>query len=218
MAGRALTPSEAGQVYDRIGRFQDWQRFYESPAVSDLVAHAYLEDASSVFELGCGTGAFAASVLRGRLPANATYVGADVSSKMVALAEHRLARFGSRVSVQRVDGQPPLAQPSDRFDRFMALYVFDLLEESLARALVDEARRLLVPNGRLCLVSLTNGSSPTSRALCAAWNRVFDAAPKLVGGCRPIDLTPLLEGWRIEHRASITAWSVPSQVVVASPT
>lgn len=217
VAGTTLAPARAGRVYNRIGRIQDWQRFYEGPAVADLVAHADFEHAESVFELGCGTGAMAATLLDRFLPPTAKYVGVDVSTKMVQLSSRRLARFGDRATVHLVNGQPPLPGESGRFDRFVSLYVFDLLAEELARELLDEAKRLLVGDGRLCLAGLTHGTTPASRAVCSLWNGVWRMAPAMVGGCRPVDVLPLLSGWRIEHHASVVAWAIPSQVVVATP-
>jgi len=212
-----LTPERAGHVYDRIGRVQDWQSFYESPAVDDLMAHADFEHARSVFELGCGTGAFARTLLDGVLPADATYTGVDVSAKMVQLSSERLRRFGDRAEVHRVDGRPPLPGVSGRFDRFVGVYVFDLLSESLARRMLDEAGRMLAFGGRLCLVSLTHGTSRTSRVVCSLWNRAWKLSPSMVGGCHPIDLRLLLDGWEIDHATVVTASAVPSQVIVAHP-
>jgi hypothetical protein len=37
----ALTSEQARRVYDRIGRAQDWQRFYEDAATSALVAQSW---------------------------------------------------------------------------------------------------------------------------------------------------------------------------------
>jgi SAM-dependent methyltransferase len=212
-----LAPEQAARVYNRIGRLQDSQRFYESPAVSDLVERADFGAARSVFELGCGTGAFAARLLDDVLALTATYVGVDVSSKMVALASGRVATFGERASVCQVTGYPPLPGATGAFDRFVSIYVLDLLDEQLARQLIDEARRLLAPDGLLCLVSLTQGTTGASRALCRAWNGAWQRAPRLVGGCRPIDLTRLLDGWQIEYERTVVTWAVPSQVVVARP-
>lgn len=216
MTGGGLAPETAGRVYDRIGRVQDWQRFYEGPAVADLVAHADFEHAERVYELGCGTGAMAATLLTDRLPPSASYVGVDVSTKMVGLATRRLEHFGDRATVHKVSGEVPLPGESGVFDRFMGLYVFDLLTESLARGLLEEARRLLEPDGRLCLVGLTHGTTVPSRALCRVWNGAWRLAPAMVGGCRPVDLTDLLDGWHIEHVTTVVAWTVPSQIVVAS--
>lgn len=217
MGGGTLTPEQAGRTYDRIGRVQDWQRFYEGPAVEGMLGHADFEHARSVFELGCGTGAMAVTLLDELLPADATYTGVDVSSTMVRLSTDRLARFGARAAVRQVDGRPPLPVESGRFDRFVAVYVFDLLSEPLSRQLLDEAGRLLAPDGRLCLVSLSQGTTVPSRILCSVWNRVWRVAPSLLGGCRPIDLLRLLDGWKVEHNVDLTAWAVPSRVVVATP-
>lgn len=59
-------------------------------------------------------------------------MGVDVSTKMVDLASERLARFGDRATIELVNGEPPLPGETGRFDRFVALYVFDLLPETLA--------------------------------------------------------------------------------------
>lgn len=216
--GTTLTPRQAGRVYDRIGRFQDWQNFYEGPATRDLEAHAGFDSAESVFELGCGTGAYAVRMLDRLLPGDATYRGVDVSDGMVALASSRLRRFGSRARVDLVSGEPPLPGSDGTIDRFLAVYVIDLLSNDLASALLDEAHRLLRTGGRLCLVSLTEGDTAAARAVCSVWNAVFRRSPSLVGGCRPIDLLDLLDGtWRIDHLGTVTAWAVTSQVVVAQP-
>ncbi|MDH4169944.1 MAG: class I SAM-dependent methyltransferase [Acidimicrobiia bacterium] len=217
MGGAELIPEQAGRVYDRIGRFQDWQRFYEGPATASLIAHADFEHAQSVYELGCGTGAMAVNLLDQHLAPSATYTGVDVSNKMVQHATRRLARFGNRASVQLVNGYPPLPGNAATFDRFISLYVFGLLTESLAHDLLDQARRLLTSNGRLCLVSLTHPTTRPSRALCAAWNQAWRLSPATVGGCRPIDLIDLLDGWHIEHTDTTVAWAVPSQIVTATP-
>src|SRR5579859_4682314 len=94
--GRMLTRQQAKVFYDRLGAKQDWQAFYEVPVTNNLIAHAALEQAQSVFEFGCGTGAFAERVLSHHLSPRVCYLAVDSSSTMVALARTRLARFGER--------------------------------------------------------------------------------------------------------------------------
>lgn len=67
---RFLTAAQARGVYDRIGRGQDVQAVFEHRAISDLLAHADVEHAHAVFELGYGTGALAERLLRRYLPAD----------------------------------------------------------------------------------------------------------------------------------------------------
>ena len=63
-----LDAAGSRRFYDRFGRFQDTQRFYEDPAVHRLVELADFERSECVFELGCGTGRLAANLLSSTLP------------------------------------------------------------------------------------------------------------------------------------------------------
>jgi ubiquinone/menaquinone biosynthesis C-methylase UbiE len=215
-AGTGLTPGEAKRFYDRIGRAQDLQAFYEDRAVRELIAAASFPAARSVFELGCGTSRLAENLLAHHLPADARYLGADISDTMVTLSQARLRRFGERAQVLRVDGTTRLPAASGEFDRFVAAYVFDLLSHHDASTALAEARRLLRPGGLLCAVSLAPGQTPTARLVSRAWTGLWSRAPGLVGGCRPISLQPLLDGWHIEQRRLVTAWGLTSEVVVAA--
>ncbi len=172
-----------------------------------------------MFELGCGTGRFAAALLAAELSDVARYLGVDVSPKMVRVASSRLRPWAPRAEVRLLD--PPaltLPRANAPFDRFVAAYVFDLLPEADARALIDEAHRMLVSGGLLALVSLTNGATPTSRLVAAGWGAVARRWPGLVGGCQPVELCDLLkpEMWRVTDRDIVTGWGVPSEIVVAT--
>lgn len=214
--GRALGPDEARRLYDRIGSMQDWQSFYESPAVEEMVGHAELGTARSVFEFGCGTGSLGAELLSRYLPPSATYTGVDISPVMVSLAEENLAPWSDR-AVVRISGEQPRVEEADNsFDRFTSLYVFDLLARDYALAVVREASRVLVRGGLLCLVSLAPGDSRLSRGLSRAWQGLWSVDARLVGGCRPVELFSLLDPgeWSTRHRRYVTAWGLTSQVAV----
>ena len=213
-----LDAAGSRRFYDRIGRLQDTQRFYEDPSVRRLVELADFERSEAVFELGCGTGSLAADLLETSLPASATYLGVDVSPKMVSLAASRLAEWSSRASAQQLE-PPAVVLPGEdgAFDRFVATYVFDLLSSDDAQALLAEAARLLAPGGLLALVSLTHGTTAASRAICSTWNAVALRWPSLVGGCRPIELRDLVTGpqWDVEHVEVVVRFGVASEVLVA---
>jgi cyclopropane fatty-acyl-phospholipid synthase-like methyltransferase len=160
---RMLTHQQATAFYDHLGARQDWQAFYEAPATGDLIAHASFETAQTVFEFGCGTGAFAERVLARHLPPRARYLAVDSSSTMVRLAQASLAHFGNRVAVLQTDGALRFDEVSGSFERFVSTYVLDLLSLLEMAQLLAEAHRLLVADGRLCLVSLTRGETPLAR-------------------------------------------------------
>lgn len=213
-----LSLDEARRVYNRIGRLQDWQRFYEGPPVTDMIEHAGFESAKSIYELGCGTGALARRLLSDHLDPAAIYRAVDLSDTMVELASTRLAPWADRCRVNQVDGSIPLPGNAESFDRFVVTYVFDLLGDAYAAGILEEARRLLTSDGKVCAVGLTYGSTPASRVTHRAWRWMWRRAPRLVGGCRPIALAPLLsDGWDINYRRVVTARGFASEVIIATP-
>jgi ubiquinone/menaquinone biosynthesis C-methylase UbiE len=215
--GFALAPEQARRVYDRIGRAQDWQRFYEDAATVELIAHSAFGDARAVFELGCGTGRFAAGLLAEHLAPAATYSGVDVSSRMVALASERLAPWRDRATVGTADGTERVPVPDKGVDRFVANYVFDLLTPEATGAVLDEAQRALAPGGLLCVTGLAPAEHGVARLVSRAWKGVWMRWPALVGGCRPIQIVDALDPvrWNVRHRDVVVAWGIASEAVIA---
>lgn len=216
-----LNADRARHAYDRIGRLQDTQAFYEHAVTRRLADLGSFEHARWVFELGCGTGRFAAELLRDWLPASAQYRGVEISPKMASLTRRRLAPWAPRAEVVLIDPPGRVLPGSDgQFDRFVACYLFDLLAYHHAGTVLGEAGRLLAPDALLCVVSLTHGVTRTGRMVSDAWDSVAERWPSLLGGCRPIELAMLLEtsAWHIKHQEVLTRWGFPSQLIVASPT
>ena len=212
-----FTPDDARRFYDRFGSRQDTQGFYENPALDDLVKHADFERARSVLEFGCGTGSFARRLFEAVLPADARYVGLDISGTMIGLATARLEPWHDRAQVRHTDGTQGFAAPDAAFDRFVATYVFDLLEPAHSRSLIAEAHRVMIPGGLFCTVNMTHGTKGFSRFFSRLWSSVCDRWPGLVGGCRPIRLAAQLEPekWRIRHHGTVIAFGICSEVLVA---
>lgn len=213
---RTLSRDQARSVYDRIGRVQDWQSFYETAPIDDMIEHGDFGSATSVYEFGCGTGALAKRLLSGELDDAASYFGVDISETMVSLAADRIAPWPDRAEVQMVTGDLPLPGEDGCYDRFVATYVFDLLDVEYAEQVLDEARRLLARDGLVCLVSLTEGMTRSSRIVAGSWRWIWSKSPKILGGCRPVEMaTRLTDGWTIVHHRVMTSWAVPSEVIIA---
>jgi SAM-dependent methyltransferase len=214
-----LSHLEAQAFYDRFGSRQDWQSFYEDVALDRLLANGDLRRARSVVEFGCGTGRLAQRMLEEQLPPDANYTGFDVSQTMVELARGRLGRFGPRARVSKTDGTVSLPLAAGSCDRFVSTYVFDLLSQTDARTLAEEARRLLVSDGRLCLVSLAPAIGLFGRTVQVLWMLAYRVRPQLVGGCRPVELRRLIgSGWRLLYRDVVSRLGFSSEVLVAAPT
>ena len=212
-----LQQSEIRSFYDRFGKKQDTQSFYEDPALKDLIAHAGFADAEYVFEFGCGTGRLAALLLAEHLPASATYLGCDLSRTMIALATARLATYEGRARVLQTEGPIHFPLPDNSADRVISTYVLDLLPGAAILEFLNEAHRVLGAGGKLGLVSLTQGTTFLSRLVSSAWAAVYRLRPSLVGGCRPIRLEQYIDPgfWELEYRQAVVAFGVPSEVLLA---
>lgn len=215
-----FTPSQAKAFYDRFGRKQDAQVFYEDAALDDLIAHARFEEAQRVFEFGCGTGRLAARLLSEHLAPSASYLGTDLSQTMVDLARQRITPFAGRAEIKLSDGSLRFPLPDGSVDRVVSTYVLDLLSDQDIRLAIAEAHRVLTPGGMLCLVSLTEGVTPVSRVVSGLWFLVFRCRASLVGGCRPIRLASYLAPhvWSVNHHKVVTQFGAASEVLVATPT
>lgn len=212
-----LAYEQAKRFYDWMGAKQDSQCFYEQPALADLVAHLELTGAEKVIEFGCGTGRLAEELLNRYLPLNACYVGLDVSSTMIELAQSRTVRFGDRAAIQQTSGTTRIDLPDAAFDRFISTYVLDLLSEKDIDSILSEAYRVLTKGGLVGLVSLTRGSRGLSRFVTWIWERLHQFSPMLVGGCRPVEVRRWLKDlkWKVRHRNVVTPFAIASEIVVA---
>lgn len=215
---REFSAADAKRFYNRFGPIQDVQ-LYEYAPIKRLIAHADFDHASSVFELGCGTGRLAAHLFQKHFPKATRYDGIDISATMAEIAKSRLAPWGGRVTVRQADGTTKLPYADATFDRFVSTYVLDLLPEAAINSVLEEAHRLLNREGKLCLATSTDGIGPISRLICSAWKRIYALNPLLVGGCRPLHVTEMLDPsvWRIEHRQTVSSWGICSEVVIAMP-
>ncbi len=98
-----------------------------------------------VLEIGCGSGAMAAEVLRGH-PEVIRYVASDVDPAMVRLAAAQLAEFGDRAEARQVDaaGLPFDDATFDTVCSWLMLHHTIEWEQVLA-----DAVRVLKPDGSL---------------------------------------------------------------------
>lgn len=216
MGRRTLDRAAAQSFYDRFGSKQDKQGWYEDPALTELLDHAKLEEAGSLLEFGCGTGRLAERIFRERLGPTADYLGVDLSTTMLQLADARLAPFGDRAQVAPADATG-LPTRAGGWDRVLSTYVLDLLDEAAAREVVAQAHAVLAPHGLLCLAGVTWGRAPAARLVMGGWDLLHRLSPRVVGGCRPIVAHSLLAptGWRLLHHQVVETWGVASEVLVA---
>ncbi len=212
-----FSQEQARRFYDRFGKKQDSQSFYEDAALDKLIQSGEFENAHDVVEFGCGTGRFALRLFNECFPEDTGYHGYDISATMVDIAKRRLAPFKNRASVTLTNGSAAVPLGKDSCDRFISNYVLDLLPPEQIQAVINEAHRTLCTNGLLCLTSLTFGKGIVSRAIIAVWQAIHRAYPAAVGGCRPIEVVRFISEskWKITENQTVVSWGISSEILVA---
>lgn len=212
-----LSVEAARAHYDALGQGQDREMRYAEAAFSRLIGAVEFSAVRSVVELGPGTGMLAARLLRDHLGPDTTWLGLDISPRMRELAAERLAAFGDRVRLDDCAGDGRLALPDASTDLVVATYVLDLLSPAAIARFLEDASRVLKPGGQLAVAGLAPGTFSHAGLTMTVWTMVQRVAPRLVGGCRPIQLERRLDPqvWQPTHRSRVTAGGIPSSVLVA---
>ncbi len=211
---------DARRAYDRMSAFYDLMTAgFERPARRAGIDLLAVEPGESVCEIGYATGAGAESLVRA-VGAQGSYSGIDISPKMADKAARRLARLnegageGADVDLRVGDAR---RMPFDdcSFDVVFCSFTLELFDTPDMPGVIREARRVLVPRGRLGVVSMALTADPgvISRAY-EYGHRHFEAFVD----CRPIDSAELVrsEGFSVTRSKRIELWRLPVDIVVAT--
>lgn len=196
--------------YDRLGARYDWFEFYEGHAKALALKRLSLAPGQRVLNIGVGTGKEHAQIEAVIQPAGLA-IGIDISKVMLSLAKER-----SKTPMCQADArQLPLA--GSYVDRLYAAYVLDLLPLADLPGLFAGFQRVLKPGGTMVLLALTEGVNPSSRLLVTVWKAAYAASPVTCGGCRPLQLTNLVEasGFIELKREVVVQLAVPSELISA---
>lgn len=210
MGERALSAQTARRVYDRLGRRHDWGERYEGRAKARALQLLDLHPGQRALNVGVGTGLDHRRLQAAVLPGGIA-VGLDLSPVMAALTR---ARTGAPVCLADARRLPLRA---GSVDRLLCTYVLDLLPAGDLPVVLGEFWRVLVPGGRVALVTLTEGVSVASRAVMAGWKALYAVSPIATFGCRPLQVAGLVAaaGFVGQRGEVVVQLGVPSQVIVA---
>lgn len=128
-----------------LGIHRLWKR-----AVARRIAR---EDWNTLVDGATGTGDIILRVLAHEQPAARTIIASDVSANMIAIAERRLKHQRDRVELRVLDAEcmPSIGSASvDAYSISLALKITDRAK------VIDEARRILRPGGRLIVLEASN--------------------------------------------------------------
>jgi len=134
--------------YRRIAALPDALFFFTFPLRKQAVAQLQLTPGGRVLEVGCGSGANFASLVRAVGP-EGQVVGVDISPEMVAAARARVQRHGWS-NVQLIESPAENLQLAARFDGLLLFAMHDVLTSEAA---VTRSLSHLRTGGRVVVVS-----------------------------------------------------------------
>ncbi|GAB4128032.1 MAG: class I SAM-dependent methyltransferase [Roseiflexaceae bacterium] len=211
MLQHTITRDEARQIYNRLGSALDRAAHYERQAKQLALRQLDLAAGQRVLHVGVGTGQEHAQIHQA-IGGRGVVVGYDLARGMLHLTRQR-------ADTPLCEGDAnslPFSQGV--FDRVFSAYMLDLIPLAEIPHILAEFRRVLRPHGRLVLVSLTEGIDPTSRLFVSGWKLRYRMNPAQFGGCRPLQIAPLLTkaGFAAE-RSVVVQHGFPSEIVIGVP-
>jgi demethylmenaquinone methyltransferase/2-methoxy-6-polyprenyl-1,4-benzoquinol methylase len=206
--------------YDRISGVYD--------ALADASEHASRErglellapaPGERILEVGFGTGHALVALARAVGPTGRAS-GIDLSEGMARVSRERLQDAGldDRIEI-RVGAAPPLPWPDSGFDAVTMSFTLELLPDAVIPELLAETRRVLRPEGRLGVVSMSvapRGESESALTHTYKWlhrhfPHIFD--------CRPIDAVSRVReaGFDTSEVVDMSIWTLPVVALLAVP-
>ena len=208
--------------YDRISRSYD--------LIADAGEHKAREtgevalgvkNGERVLEVGCGTGR-SLVYFSNQAGEQGSVTGLDVSTGMLSVAQKRVSKETTAAPIDFVEADArqldPAAFPNDSFDAAFASFTLELFPLEDISTVLTEINRVLKPDGRLGIVSMSVVKEPNHPSLLErAYIWMHQHFPHLVD-CQPIDVHAHLEsaGFKIQSSQEIEIWTMPVSVVIAT--
>jgi len=207
-----IAQAEIGGLYDRLAWLYDaWAGLTETRARNRALEIAAVREGESILEVAVGTGAAFAELVR-RNPGGRN-IGIDLSPGMLAKAQRRLQKLPGANYALELASAFALPVDTGSIDLLMNNYMFDLVAFAEMDSVLAEFRRVLKPGGRVVVVNMTVGERFGSQI----YNRLYRLSPRLMGGCRGIQLAERLRtsGFEVLGREYVQQMLFPSEVILA---
>ena len=209
------TKEEAKRLYDRISRVYDlftwgFERKYANMALS----HLSIKEGEAVLEIGFGTGHCLRRIAESIGQKGRAY-GIDISTGMLEVTKRRLEKAGlmDRAELYRGDAAA-LPYGDNTFDAVFMSFTLELFDTPEIPKVLKEIQRVLRPNGRLGVASMSRDNGQSAMLRLYEW--VHRKWPKYVD-CRPIYLEVSLRevGFNICKKEKLKLFGLPGEIIVA---
>jgi demethylmenaquinone methyltransferase/2-methoxy-6-polyprenyl-1,4-benzoquinol methylase len=210
------TKEEAKRFYDRISRAYDYfAGVFEQKHAERALECLSINEGEAVLEIGFGSGHCLKRIAQSVGEMGKT-CGIDISAGMLGVTKRRLAnaQLADRVELCCGDAAK-LPYGNSAFDAVFASFTLELFDTHEVCEVLEEAKRVLRPTGRLGIVSMSRASAKSAPVRLYEWAHL--RWPRYVD-CRPIYLEQSLinAGYRIRSQEMARMVGLPIEIIVAT--
>ena len=202
-----ISRQQAQNFYDRIGHRYDWFEMYEGKAKACGLESLQLEPGLRILNVGVGTGKEQEQIENHIQPGGIAF-GLDISPVMLRLTQERT------ISPVLCTDTRHLPFAINSFERVYAAYVLDMIPFNDIPGIILEFERILMPGGRVDLITLTEGVDRRSNVIVGLWKTLYKVSPIACGGCRPLQMEDAFKdaGFSEITKQVIVQLGIPSEI------
>ena len=205
---------EAEGYYSRLSVIYDWLAGSEKKFVRKGIELLKPREGEKILEIGFGTGY--AQLQIGPAVGKGFSAGLDLSIGMGRIAQQllRKAGLGDRIGLVR-SNTLPIPFQAGIFDGLFFSFTLELFDTPLIPEVLKECRRVLKPDGKLVVVSLSKDDPlPWMGRI---YERLHNRYPRLLD-CRPIPVIQLIQQghFTVNQTRKTSMWGLPVIVLQAT--
>ncbi len=214
---RVSRSKEAARIsYNRLSKWYDLvARSSEQGFCIEGLQMLKANSGENILEIGFGTG-HSLLGLAESVGGSGHIHGIDLSEGMLAVAKSRIERAGllKRIDLRCGDATDLLYE-SETFDAIFSSFTLELFDTPEIPLVLKECWRVLKPQGRICIVSLSKYGKQNSMLRLYEW--AHEKFPNMID-CRPIFVGQALitAGFVIKQFSVQSMWGLPVEVVLGS--
>jgi ubiquinone/menaquinone biosynthesis C-methylase UbiE len=210
------TKAQAKESYDRMSPFYDYfagvfEQNYRNMALKRL----NITRGETVLELGFGTGHCLKQMAEAVGKEGRVY-GIDISSGMLLVSRRRLEKAGlwNRVELT-CDDAMKMPYANNKLDAVFTSFVLELFDLPEIPRVLAEIRRVLRPNGRVGVISMSKAGKDTPLLRSYEW--LHQKLPQFID-CRPIYAEQSIKdaGFLIQHKERVNLLGLPGEIVIGT--
>lgn len=207
------TRAQAKKSYDKISHFYDYftggfERNYRNIALDQLK----IKSGETVLEVGFGTGHCLKKIAESVGEAGKAF-GIDISSGMLEVTKKRLEKASLINRVELYCGDAAgMPYDDNKFEAVFMSFTLELFDTPEIPVILNEIRRVLKPDGRIGVVSMSKEGSSSLSLKIYEW--AHEKIPKYAD-CRPIYVEQSLKeaGFGITYKEKVKVLGLPLEIV-----